>query len=278
MKNHTHNSQKGQALLLLVMMLATTMTIVMTVVFTSRNETKTAKLEQDSERSFSAAEAGIEAVMRVTPSPSMTFAQLGLSNLNGVDLNNSTVSISTPNDPFVSPLIQKDQQLTYYLADYNTTDGTFSNPFSGNLDLYYGSETGINCNQIALEMSAVYGTAAPYSVMRYVANYQNTILQTSLGVSTFDISGTPYTINTTSFKCRTSFTIAANARLMFIRVLAASRSTAKTRFGTDGTLATHRAQGRYIQSEAKTTSGVVKKVQLFQSYPQIPAELFVTSF
>jgi hypothetical protein len=37
-------------------------------------------------------------------------------------------------------------------------------------------------------------------------------------------------------------------------------------------------QGKTVSSTATTTTGVSKKVTLFQSYPQIPAEFFTTSF
>jgi len=37
-------------------------------------------------------------------------------------------------------------------------------------------------------------------------------------------------------------------------------------------------QGRSLNAETKAKSGVVKKVKLFQSYPQLPSEFFVTSF
>jgi hypothetical protein len=36
--------------------------------------------------------------------------------------------------------------------------------------------------------------------------------------------------------------------------------------------------GRVITSEAKTSTGVTKKIELFQSNPQIPSDFFVTAF
>jgi len=69
--------------------------------------------------------------------------------------------------------------------------------------------------------------------------------------------------------------IAVNSQAaLVIRTLFASTRIGIERVG-GGNLP---VQGKYITSEAKTPSGVSKKVQLFQSYPQIPAEFFVTSF
>ena len=276
MKNFKKNSvKKGQALLLLVMMLATTMTVIMTVVLTTRTETKTTKLEQDSERSFAAAEAGIEAVMRATPQPSpFTFQSLGLPSDNGIDLNKSTVMVEIdPRDYFVSPVIQKDQQYTYYLANYE--NGTFSNSYLlSRLQIFYGSDT--PCDSIALEFTLVSGVGPDYTITKYVAdtgrNIVNNVGSNNIGSSL----SVAQRINSVDFNCHADIAASpaiTDGKLLFIRVLG---DNAKTRVATIGS--GFPVQGRYITSEAKTTSGVAKKVQLFQSYPQIPADLFLTSF
>ena len=68
----------------------------------------------------------------------------------------------------------------------------------------------------------------------------------------------------------------ANNLLLLIRVL--SSSPTQTRVGLYADGGNLPLQGRTITSEAKSPTGVTKKVQLFQSFPQIPAEFFVTSF
>ena len=63
----------------------------------------------------------------------------------------------------------------------------------------------------------------------------------------------------------------ANMKLVIVRVL----NTA-TRLGFTGN--GMKAQEELSRLEAKTQTSATKKIELFQSYPQIPSDFFVTSF
>src|SRR5437868_4230347 len=117
MNGHSYNKKKrkligqeGQVLLLIVLLLATVMTVVMTVIFTARTESKTTKLEQESQKSLAAAEAGIEAAMKQgadTTDFKFEDHPESLGNLTGIDMSKSTVTINTTSTTeFVSPLRQ----------------------------------------------------------------------------------------------------------------------------------------------------------------------------
>ncbi len=284
--------KKGQALLIIVLLLATIITVVLAVSFTSRTETKVSKLQQDSDRSLAAAEAGLEAAINVsvTPAP-YTFSHLGLE-LQGIDLENSTVKVESTTSNFVSPLLSKDTQYTLYLTHYKN-DGVFENepsPIGGkSLHLFYMSVENVTnilnvCDQVGLELTLVYGDGtvpSPYSQERHVVatgnNSDNTVSNPDITPSLIN----SHSINNTSFLCEAVLpNIPVSAKLLFVRLITTSLNSS-TRIGVDtgvGYTPNFPAQGKYFYSEAKTVSGISKKIQLFQSYPQIPSELFVTSF
>ncbi|MEO6508705.1 MAG: hypothetical protein ABIO02_02020 [Patescibacteria group bacterium] len=268
---NTKQNQSGQILLVVVLLLATTLTIVMTAVFTSRTETQVSKLQQESDKSLIAAEAGIEAAIKNQNGRSnISFKDLALTSLDGtgIDLNNSSVSIdNSTTAKFVSPIIQKDQQYTIYLAKYD--NGVFDSTIvTGTMNLYYGSDN-VSCDSIALEYSFLAVALNTYTMPRYVADTGSII-----GVPGIDsVTIPPHDINGVTFTCVSTLTVPNNAKLLFVRVIGPDAST---RIGIDDN--NFPAQGKTFSSEAKTASGVVKKVKVFQSYPQIPAEMFVTSY
>ena len=273
------HKQRGQVLLIIIMLLATVITVVTTISFKSTTETQVSKLEEESQKTLAAAEAGIEkAIGDRKPAGSYVFgpAGLDLSNLSGIDPSASTVSVETSvSTGFVTPLIQKDQQYTFYLANYDTLSDTFTNPFplpsaSGSIRIGYGTEG--PCSNLALEITMISGTA-PYTVRRYIADAGTPGMLSS---NTDDVytSGT-ISIGGITFNCRTSaipVVAANNPKLMLVRTIGD-----KSRIGILGS-ANLRPQGKFIISEARSDAGIVKKIQLFQSLPQIPAEFFVSTF
>lgn len=263
----SNNREDGQVLLIIVMLLATVITIVTTVSFKSTTDTQLTKLEQESQKTLAAAEAGIEkAIGDNLDNNTYQYSDIDLENLGGIDLTESQVVVTkAQNTTFVSPIQQKDQQYTFYLADYNA--GVFSNPYAGNITLYYGSDSA--CSSVALEIALISGSAAPYTIKRYIADTSNQLASNTDNIGRTGVT----TIEDTRFNCKTDqITIPANARLMIARAL-----FSKTRLGMQGSTIL-RPQGKVITSEAKSQSGVVKKVELFQSLPQIPTEFFVTAF
>ena len=84
-------------------------------------------------------------------------------------------------------------------------------------------------------------------------------------------SGT-YKLENITFKRKYRLSGISNSKLLIVRLLGAS-----SKLGFEGS-SELKKQGETISSQARTTTNIVKKVELRQSYPQIPAEFFVTSF
>lgn len=256
--NNTH-IRKGQVLLIAVMLLATVITVVMTITFNSTSETKVAKLEEDSQKALAAAQAGIEAALQ--QGTSVPIASLGQFNEQGITGNAQVTSVSRPY--FISPLLQKDEQYTFYLANYPAlTPG-----WSGALNISFVSEAG-QCPSLEVTVITVSGALERYAyntcAPQWIANVDpNASIQT------------PITLDSTLFEWRTRDPISiTDGTLLLIKVLGG-----RTKLGIQNVLTDNLpSQGKTVESEARTSSGVVKKIQLFQSYPQIPASFMTTSF
>ena len=264
-------SKRGQALLVLIMLLATTITIVLTTSFTSSTNTKNTKLEEDSQRALAAAEAGVSKALS-------SGSSQDIGTIVGVPGFQGTAELSEVNTKrtFVSPTLSKDEEYTYYLSAYNVAGNTFSNPYNSTLTLYY--ESANNCLDGALELSIVYDTAPSYKVKRFIADAGNLL-------------GGPYpdptnnigqnlagTVEGTSFNCQTTPIVLTSALFPNPKLLIVKSLFKSTQVGIVGD-STLPSQGRTITSEARSAStGVTKKVVLFQSYPQLPSDFFVTRF
>ncbi len=247
-------SKQGQALLVTVMLLATAITIVLSLSFRSTTETQVTKLQEENQKALAAAQAGIDAVLKSGTNGS-TIAIGNLPNMTDIS-GNATVSTVT-GDTFITPLLQTDEAYTFYMADYS--NGAFSSDWNGSLDIYFQSET--NCP--ALELTFI---KDDNSLSRYLMDPCNLVQGASKTPTTN--GGTINGINFT-YKNSSSFAV-ANTRLIIARSLFAS-----TKIGLSGL--SLKSQGKTVTSTAKSNTGVTKTIQLFQSYPQIPADFFVTS-
>jgi len=252
-------SQQGQVLLITIMLLATVLTVVLAVTFKSTTETQLTKLEEESQKALAAAEAGVEVAIKQNVGSSVSIASL--PNFSGSGFTGEATVGVIQDTKFVSPLLQKDQQYTFYLSDFPL----YSNPLNSNITVYFMSEE-TSCPGPALELTFVSTTN---TVRRRLADPCDQISETSQDLGS---ASNPPAIGGYSFAYRTDFIAVIDQAILIVRTIGAS-----TRVALEAQ-ATLPAQGKYITSEAKTPSGVSKKVQLFQSYPQIPAEFFVTSF
>lgn len=294
-KLNKYNSQKGQVLLLIVMMIAVVSTVVLTLSFRTQSDTQFTQLKTESNRTREAAEASIEVGFTLPDTDSirqLNDPQLNLTNLQGVDLRRSRILISNNESAreFISPLLQRDDMFTFYVAPVSTiTPFVFGQTvFNSPLDIYYGSENGTVtvCNNTTLEITAVglnAATSTYYIINRYIADTGN-YLTTNVN----DIgSTTSGTVSGTSFRCRAQLPAqGTDTKVLFVRVIiptpVAAGMPTSTRLGFSVTSqpasVTLPVQGRTIRSEVYSTAGVLTVVESNQSYPQIPSTFFVTSF
>lgn len=249
--------KKGQILLITVMVLATIMTVVLSVSFQSITETQVSKLEEDSQKALAAAEAAIEASLKA--GSNVIIGEGALSDLTGFT-GGATVTSLTDNT-FTSPTVTKDSSYTFYLGEYNDTTQTIGPSVAEGITVCFDAGS----SNPAIEITILKNTG----VVKHVVDPNNPKRISngsgSAGVcgadSNFDFS---YVVPAAD--------IGVDSKLMVIRVFYASTKLVLSR-ASDFPI-----QGKTVSSEASTTTGVSKKIVLFQSYPQIPAEFFSTSF
>lgn len=259
------SNNQGQALLIIIMVLATVFAVVFSVSFTTTTDTKLTKLEEDSKKALAAAQSILEASLKKDANTyTLGDLNLSLSGFTGI----ATVSGVTGTE-FVSPLLQEDEQYTFYLDTYNAADNTFAspNPYSLTFDLYLNSEE--DCDGpnggAAVELTFVDMNNA---VTKNLIDPCDRITKPAADIGTM----TGGTVKNTSFTHKTSTFNNVAKKLMFIRVLYAA-----TKIGIVAT-SDLPSQGKTTTAQATTNTSVSSTVTLFQSYPQIPSDFFVTSF
>ncbi len=269
-KQRFKGKQSGQVLLIIVMLLATVLAVTFSVSFTSQTETQTTKLEEDSKRALAASEAILEASLKQPASGTpYSIAALGLTNLSGF---NGSASVSeTQGNTFVTPLLQRDEQYTLYLSQYDNAAHTFSSPFSGDLYFYMKSESGCP----AVELTYVH-TDANNSLTRDLIDPCDQVsgsgeLPNLQLVPKTNIKGTDF-----EYKNQNPKPISGDIKVVFMRVLFNATKLGIQRVA--GASSVLPPQGKTTTAQAQTNTSVTSTVSLFQSYPQIPSDFFVTSF
>jgi len=265
--------KNGQVLLIVIMLVATVITVVLSMSFQSTTDTKLAKLEEDSQRALAAAEAGIEAAIK--DKANVSFGTGSLTNISGFTGGATITSLSS--GEFVTPLLQKNEQYTFYLStpggsppenpDFSSLTPSYTEP----MNICFGSEG----NQIAIEVTLI---KQNNQLNRYVINPDGeTIVSHALSGDPVHKGDCPK--NDPSFSSKYSIDEADmgnDSLLLMARVISPNSASYKIGFESDGV--NFPIQGKTISSQATSITGISKKIQLFQSYPQIPTEFFITNF
>jgi len=152
--------QKGQILLIVVLVMVTALTVGLSVAARSITDTRTSQEASSSEKAFSAAEAGIESLI--------ASSSAGPRNITGSFSNNNTnynASISNiTGTQFVlnnnNPVL-KDDSIDVYLATYPN----YTNPQSGFITFYWGQSIS-GCSNAALEFIILSGSTAVPSMSK----------------------------------------------------------------------------------------------------------------
>ena len=244
------------------MLLATVMTIVLSISFKSVTETQITKLEEESQKALAAAESAIEAALKENATATIGFGSL--SSITG--FTGEAVIDTATSTKFTSPSIIKDGSYTFYLGDYSLTTKTIGASTAQTITLCFQSGT-INP---AIEVTLVKSSG----VKKYMIDDPlSSRITNALNASTICLPNSSYGFSTV-IPGDAATGIGTDGQFLLVRVLYAST---RLFFSRSSALP---LQGRTISSQAtsETSTGVSKKVVLFQSYPQIPGEFFTTAF
>ena len=270
-------NQRGQALLIVVLVMAVALTIGLAVVSRSITDIKISRQEEESARVFSVAEAGIEEALKLGSGTSGTIGE-------GEALIGYTVSETGQGGgtEFVFPAINAGDTQTVWLVEHDN-DGnlTETGRYTGNtIDLYWGNE-GQAADQAttpALEATVIYKDGSNYKIKRGAYDPYDGV-DSSRNANGFDDADSAggYSVGVKTFQFRkTGFTLPAlplipyALRLKLIYNNDQSQILGVADNNADGAQ-NFPSQGKCYESTASlSTSGITRKVQQCQFHKTPP--------
>lgn len=263
------NKQSGQILLIVVLSMVVALSVGLSIASRTISNLNISKQNEESQRAFQAAEAGLERAVRqvYTGGDTTPIAEGSLGN-------NSNFNVDIKSEPSSQiqlnggDTIERAVGLDVWMSNYPD----FASPYTGNVQLYWGQRNQ-DCGKTgtdyppALEVLLIHGNHDNPQLLREVFDPCGRISGTNSGIVTEnppEFMGTPY-------KYRATFPSSGTmtSGLLF-KVIPIFNST---RMGIEGLNGNLPAQGSVITSTG-TAGDTVRKIQYFQSYPQIPNELF----
>ena len=270
-------NQRGQALLIVVLVMAVALTIGLAVVSRSITDIKISRQEEESARVFSVAEAGIEEALKLGSGTSGTIGE-------GEALIGYTVSETGQGGgtEFVFPAINAGDTQTVWLVEHDN-DGnlTETGRYTGNtIDLYWGNE-GQAADQAttpALEATVIYKDGSNYKIKRGAYDPYDGV-DSSRNANGFDDADSAggYSVGVKTFQFRkTGFTLPALTLIPYALRLKLIYNNDQAQIlgvadnNADGAQ-NFPSQGKCYESTASlSTSGITRKVQQCQFHKTPP--------
>lgn len=262
-KNH---SQKGQTLLIVVLVMVIAVTVGLSVVSKSITSLRTSTEEANSAKALSAAEAGIQQTLQSGASIAGSTLPNTSYNTNIATQSGLEVLLNGGN------VVPKDDGADLWLIDYNNGSPNYSIAWSGvSFDVYWGRSSDI-CDsnplintKAALEIAVISGPL-PGTIKKFAYDPCGTRKSSN----NFSAASAGGIVGGRTFPNRATIPVVSGLVARIIPLYA------NTVVGIRGAIALP-SQGSLITSTG--TSGpagnaVVRKINVFQGYPQIPAQYF----
>lgn len=261
--------QKGQILLIIILVMTVALTIGLSVATRTITNIRTSADEENSQRAFSAAEAGIEQSLQNNNGTSGTFTnnttyQTSISTVQGTSflLNNGSS-------------VLKDTPVDVWLTNYPS----FTPPWNGGITIYWGSSSD-NCtnseatnSMAALELVLITGTKAnPQSY-----NYPIDPCNARAASNNFDdtsITKPGGTVLGQNFAYRKTVDVTTGGLFLRVIPLYAPTKIAVVSCNCTGTgINPFPAQGTMITSTG-SSGDTQRKITGFRENPKLPVQLF----
>lgn len=259
------NGEKGQALLIVVLVMVVALTVGLSIASKTIINLRTSTEEANSQKALAAAEAGVEQAIKTNQIgnnvASGTFTDTSTSYQTSVTSVSGVSFLMNGGNPVLS-----DNGADLWLSDYSTdpTKLFTTSLYNGSLTIKWGSSNN-PCNDAALEIVILSGvnrqsavsTRYTYDACASRAN-SNNFKQVGLNQST--------TLGKTFFYQTDPITVSSG---LIGRVIPLYFNTS---VGVVGSSALP-SQGTTITSTG-TSGTTTRKINVFQGYPEIPSEFF----
>jgi len=275
--------QNGQILLIVVLTMIVALTVGLSIAARVVTELKLSKQNEESQRAFQAAESGIQQTIE---------RQSAIGTLNSpINLdNNASFSTTFTTDNGTAIVVNNGQEVDQasgadvWLSDYSANPANlFLNQMGAGspvaITLYWGNENQTSCFASsgdsaapAIEVVLLRGTVASPSIQKNVYEAAGCGTSRISGATEGTTVGGPYTLKGVTFRNSASLTFngASLSNGLIMKVIPIFNSSL-VGFQSSGIV--FPAQGSIVTSTG-TSGDTVRKVVYFQSYPQLPLEIF----
>ena len=271
------DKEKGQTLLIVVLVMVVSLTVGLAAVSRSITSLRTSTEEASSQAAFSAAEAGVERVLK-------TGIDIANQLLGNALIKEARVTSISGTEFLVNngSLIPKDDGVDVWLIEHNS-DGTLNYssgwqtiPMAAKLTIYWGSSSD-TCSNAALEIIAISGSSTAPISTRYALDPCGSRRNTNYFAA--PDSGN-YPAQGKNFYYREMINIPSSSKGLMVRIIPlyfntpiAIKGCHKNFPPDDSRCNALPAQGSIITSTGESGS-TQRKITLFQGYPRVPLEFF----
>lgn len=252
--------QKGQALLIVILVMVIALTVGLSIAVRTTNNIRTSTEDENSERAFSAAEAGIEQAF-------LSNTSVPITSLNNNTSYQTTVSSVSGGAFFLNngTALLKDESIDVWLASYPN----YSAPWSGNLTVSWGaasdtcSPSEASNTQAALEIVVLSGSTNNPQATSYLLDPCLSRVASNNFESVVTGGGT---ISGKTFARSRTINISSGLIARIVPLYAS------TEIGVQASPALP-SQGTVVTSVG-TSDTAQRKIVSYRSHPKLPTELF----
>ena len=254
----TRNSEKGQVVLIVVLVMVVALTVGLSIATRSVTNLRTSTEEISSQQALSAAEAGVEQVLKSSSSIATDTLSNGTTYKTDISAVSGTSFLLAGGN-----ITAKNDSIDLWLSDYSVDPAKlYANPWSGSLTVYWGTSS-TSCNNAALEIALITGPKTSPKVTKY--GFDPCSARANSNNLTF-VSSSSQSVAGKTFYHNKVITVTNGiiARIVPLYV--------GTAIGILGSSALP-SQGSIINSTG-TSGNTQRKVNVFQGYPKLPSEFF----
>lgn len=255
-------SQKGQVLLIVVLIMVIALTVGLSVASRSITNLKISVDDENSQRAFSAAEAGVERLIKSDCNPGPCIISLPQQFTNNASFTGTATSIE--GDSFLAKggtAIKQDEGVDIWLSDYSANPTLlYGNPKTGDVNIFWGDAAG-DCSNAAVEIIVLSGNTASPQLSRNA--YDPCGARRSS--NNFSAPNSGGTVASKTFAYRVTITVNQGIIMRVIPIYT------NTTFGLSGI--SFPLQGKQIEVAGRA-GGTIRKITFVQGFSTVPGEFF----
>ena len=266
---NTWEKQKGQVLLIVVLVMIVALTVGLSLISRSITNLRTSTEEAESQKALSAAEAGVEQALKSgegIPTGSFSSGDATIEYRTTVEEVKGTEFLINGGNA-----VPRDDGADLWLSLYSAVESEiFTSPRSGTITLFWGeSQNTCTATAPALEISVITGSKDSPSLQRYTADPCPTRVLNNHFTAALN-SGE--SVEGVTFNWKTNISV-TNGLIMRIIPVYNDARIGVTFAPSGGSPIELPLQGKLITSTGESGK-TQRKINVFQGYPKIPAELF----